>query len=272
MNNQIANADQWRFSIETVTPDRAADILEKCNRANRNIRPAVVKKYARIMAEGNWRLSPEAIVIADTGRLLSGQHRLTALVSVGITARFLFIYGPDESTFEILDRGAVRSTADALRENRKAVEAAKLACTIKAGWRADINDFDVKEMLTHIGDEHSMLMDACNSSAATFSSAAFRLCAVARVLGGADRSDVHNLYRSLVLGNTENLPPVGHAVVRMHLSGGIKMLGRGGGFQTKLVCLAWSVFDPDKQYNTRLLTRQMPIVSQEIIEAIYGKS
>jgi hypothetical protein len=270
MDTKIQDPSQWQFKIEDVDPQRASEILQKCNRMNRRLRPGTVKKYSKIMKAGQWHLSPEPVIVSDTGRLLNGQHRLSAVVDADVSVPFLFVYGPDESTFEVLDRGATRTVADALGADKRASEAARLLCVIKA--KSSVTDFEVKEALELMGDEHERLMEFCSTCSTTFSSAAFRLCAVARVIGGADREKTYQLYRSLVLGHTELLPPIGHAIMRMHLSGAIKANSGGGGIQYRLLQLAWTVFDPDKEFNTRVSSKLITTVMSEIIEAAYGEA
>lgn len=268
MNTEHQNADQWKYAIEIVTPSRASDILARCNWGNRPLRPGVVAKYVKIIESGNWRLSPEAIVISDTGRLLNGQHRLSAVAKSNASVNFLFIYGPNETTFEVLDRGAGRSIADALCANKKATEVARLACTMEVGQANKVADYDVRAMISLIGDEHEALMGACNSVRPVFSSAAFRLAAIARIKAGSDRDWVHCLYRSIVLGHTDELPPIGHAAMRMRLSGSLAGTSDGGSLQARMVTVGWELFDYAKLRNTRILPKQYADIKCEILEAI----
>lgn len=86
------------------------------NTNNRTPRAARVEQYARDMALGRWRLTGEAIKFATTGRLLDGQQRLLALERSGASdVPFLVIWGLDEQTQELMDTGAARTPADALR-------------------------------------------------------------------------------------------------------------------------------------------------------------
>lgn len=242
---------QWACQVETVTPERAADILHNQNTKNRRLRPGVVTQYAQLMKDGDWKLSPEAIVISASGRLLNGQHRLHAVITAGLPQQFFMIYGPPDDVFSVLDRGAKRSTADAMGLDKKLAEAATLLCVIQGGAHTAVNDFAVARAADFIHEGHKQLLQHCNSMRPLFSSAPFRLAAVARIMGGANSEHVHELYRQLVLAHTEDLPPIGHAAMRMFLQGGFTAHGAGNAGRVRTLCSAWAIFDPAKRNNSR---------------------
>ena len=259
--------DQWAFDVEVITPAMASNMLETINVKNRKIRPAVVGRYAEMMQKGHWKLSPEAIVIANTGRLLNGQHRLSAVAKSGVAVRFLVIRGPNEDVFKVLDRGSVRSTSDALQSEKRATEVARLIIGIAYGNTRMITDPAVAQIIGKIGDVHADLMDKCNTTAPMFSSVPFRLAAVARIMSGANPDYVMSMYRDLVLANIDDLPPIGHAIIKMHMTG--RASGAGGlANQMKNAGLAWSVFDPQKKNNTRVTHAQSRAFVSDILEAV----
>ena len=62
-------------SLMTITPTMALNWLEHANTNNRKIIEAYVKKLARDMKAGRWRLTHEGIAFDPHGVLLDGQHR-----------------------------------------------------------------------------------------------------------------------------------------------------------------------------------------------------
>jgi hypothetical protein len=99
--------------IQTVTPGRAEQWLGR-NEKNRSVSKAKVDKLAAEMNRGAWTVSPDAIAFAPDGRLLNGQHRLTALLRTGMVLDFLVVYGlPDESQL-VMDDSKTRTVADQL--------------------------------------------------------------------------------------------------------------------------------------------------------------
>lgn len=116
-----------------VTPQLAGQWLA-ANVKNRNLRPKVVARYARDMADGNWQLTGEAIKFARNGTLLDGQHRLRAIVDSGATVRTLVVNGLPDDVQDVMDSGAGRKAADALglrgvKNAAIAAAAARLAVT-----------------------------------------------------------------------------------------------------------------------------------------------
>jgi hypothetical protein len=66
------------------------------------------------MQRKEWRLNNDAIVFAEDGRLLNGQHRLSALIQSKTTQTFLVVYGVAESSQLTMDIGQRRNYADHL--------------------------------------------------------------------------------------------------------------------------------------------------------------
>ena len=99
--------------LKTITPEEAARILEN-NTHNRQCRQTVVKRYARQMAAGEWRLTGETIKIAADGSLLDGQHRLLACIEAATPFDAYIVTGLDPGVFDVIDSGVPRRTADAL--------------------------------------------------------------------------------------------------------------------------------------------------------------
>jgi hypothetical protein len=252
--------------IVDVTPDIARALIENANRDNRPIKPKLVKKYAKSMADGDWKFSPETISISRNGRLLNGQHRMMAVIESGITCRFLFATGFDDEVFSVLDRGAARTRADALRIDRKLAEAGTLLCRLSIhGRNQPITDGDAYRASMCIDGVHSELVEFCPTNARVFSSAPFRLAAVARVMFGADREYVFGMYRDLILAHTEGLPPIGHATIRAVLTG--RLFGAGGHVQSTNACAAWDVFNPKSSTKSKLMIQFKDTVASEIAKA-----
>lgn len=124
---------EWRM----VTPDQAAALLES-NACNRNISPRDVNKYARAMAKGQWVDVGDPIRISTDGRLLDGQHRLTALVLAGIPVRLLVITGVPAAHQDRMDGGRKRSAADQLRMmGMKDSNVASSVANMVMAWQVD---------------------------------------------------------------------------------------------------------------------------------------
>lgn len=104
--------------IVRITPGLAAEMLTH-NSHNRPLTKGLTQKYASVMLEGRWKLSPEAIAFSKSGRLLDGQHRLSACVASGVTVKMSVWFGCEEDEFLVLDGGKTRTAADHLAVDGK---------------------------------------------------------------------------------------------------------------------------------------------------------
>jgi hypothetical protein len=100
--------------IIDVTPELAERWLAK-NPNNRNIRKAVIDGYARDMTTGDWVLNGETLKFDTHGRLIDGQHRLSAVIAANTPVPMIVVRGVDNSVMDTVDAGAKRTYADALK-------------------------------------------------------------------------------------------------------------------------------------------------------------
>jgi hypothetical protein len=99
-------------AFERITPAQAEKML-RTNEVNRQIRPSRVAQYARDMENDRWNFS--APLMFDTeGKLIDGQHRLTAQVKAKKTLKWLVIRGVPSSAQRTMDNTGVRTPADQL--------------------------------------------------------------------------------------------------------------------------------------------------------------
>jgi len=67
-----------------VTPQIAEQLLST-NYTNRPINKELVEKFKETMKTGKWKLHKPGIELTCDGKLLNGQHRLTAIIESGCT-------------------------------------------------------------------------------------------------------------------------------------------------------------------------------------------
>lgn len=105
---------------EKITPERARVLLSKDYPKNRRIIISRVLEYASDIKSGKWDSNiGDPIRISDTGYLLDGQHRLSAVVEAKRPVWFDVIYGLPEESFVRIDNGMKRQTAGFLDEGMK---------------------------------------------------------------------------------------------------------------------------------------------------------
>jgi hypothetical protein len=99
-----------------MTPGDAEKLLiASLGTRQRTIRDDRVRKLAHAIRDGQWRLTHQPIAIDPDGHVIDGQHRLTAIASAGVDVPILIARDVDPATFGVMDTGASRSPADALK-------------------------------------------------------------------------------------------------------------------------------------------------------------
>ena len=91
-----------RIEEFNVTPELAAVYLEK-NVSNRKLSRGQVLLISKQMQEGKWKKTGDTIKFSVTGRLLDGQHRLSAIVDSGVSQFLMVARGLDSNAFDVLD-------------------------------------------------------------------------------------------------------------------------------------------------------------------------
>ena len=97
-----------------ISPRTATKLLAANSENNRHLRDAHVAVLARDMKNGNWVENGETIIISNTGRLLDGQHRLSAIVKSGVGQKMVVVSDVPDSYITTIDQGASRGLHDAL--------------------------------------------------------------------------------------------------------------------------------------------------------------
>ena len=121
-----------RSRVQTITPDRAAELLE-ANSTNRPVSKAVVRSFAEAMRRGEWMVTHQGIAFDVNGVLVDGQHRLAAIIEADRPVELTVFTEVGEGTFDVLDTGKRRTAADVL-----AIEGEKsstmLAAMVRTVW------------------------------------------------------------------------------------------------------------------------------------------
>lgn len=254
--------DPFRVVVETITPQMAAELLAR-NIENRPLRASTVSRYAQEMTHGLWQVSPQPIIVGTSGRLLDGQHRLTAVVKSGQTVQMAVARNVSEAVFSVLDRGVTRSLSDATGRDKRRLQVARLLATIlfpeQGGtFAADSTVLRVDDL---IGRHHDELYHFCAGTARIFSSAPFRAAAVLHRLQDEKRGDYAFLtYRAMVLMDVQAMPPVAVAAYRAMSQSTNWTKSAGSGEQSIRFYAALKIFDPA---NAKLAVLRRPDPERE---------
>lgn len=101
----------WQGRVK-ITPVQAAQWLA-VNHGNRRPRQALIEYLCRQIASGEWQSDhPQPIVFSTAGRLIDGQHRLSAISISGETLECNVIFGARDELRQYLDTGISRTLED----------------------------------------------------------------------------------------------------------------------------------------------------------------
>lgn len=129
MAQQAVTETKIAFTLETLTPEDAARILQEHDQAvaageiiNRGRRPHVIRRYAADQIAGHWfhgtgeTLKFEGFDQHLNGRnLIDGQNRLAACIEAGRPLEVYVARGVAREAFAYIDGGDKRSMKDVLR-------------------------------------------------------------------------------------------------------------------------------------------------------------
>ena len=106
------------MDVVMVNPSLARDWLGLNWDRNRYIRDARVLQYRQAMMAGQWRLTHQGIAFDKDGKLIDGQHRLSALGNINdpsLSVPFVVFYYVEACNgLGVLDIGAVRGAGDSM--------------------------------------------------------------------------------------------------------------------------------------------------------------
>lgn len=109
--NHMKTKSQPVASVEVITPALAAEWLKRLHPSQRKLRERNVADYMRsLKSKDGWALQADAITFDAEGRLMNGQHRLTACVRAQVSFTALVLRGAPEESMAVIDIGSnVRS-------------------------------------------------------------------------------------------------------------------------------------------------------------------
>ena len=101
-------------SIEEITAQQAEQHLQRNFKNNRKISGNAVRDLKRSIVDGQFFTSADAITFDTEGRLVNGQHRMTAVRESGLSAQFLVIRNFPAEHVSCIDIGRKRSMNERL--------------------------------------------------------------------------------------------------------------------------------------------------------------
>jgi hypothetical protein len=239
-----------------ISPAMAAEWLES-NTINRPLRRTVVDGLVLAYQRGEHRLTHQGIAFADSGELLDGQHRLTAIAKMpaDFSVQMLVTTGLPKDAFDSIDQGLKRSHGDVLRISQGLAAVARFMATTVETSRSGITSQSLVPYVRGVEVEYARLMNFCGKSTKTWSSAAVRSAAILRLLNGGDSDYICINYYALNHAEFDSMSPITQSLYRQQVS------GRANSQGYDLFCRAFKAFDFRSASTTKL---QMDSVSASI--------
>lgn len=109
----MAHPVKPQSELVVITPAIATTWLSTTER-NRSLSDTTVKTYAGDMTAGAWKITHQGIGFDVDGKLIDGQHRLSAIVRANIPVAMLVTRGLPKDAQDVIDAPRVRTVKDQL--------------------------------------------------------------------------------------------------------------------------------------------------------------
>jgi len=238
-----------KTEIIRINPAIASAWLEK-NTINRPLRRTVVEGYKSALERGEHRLTHQGIAFAESGELLDGQHRLTAISEMPskFSLEMMVTRGLSSDAFKAIDLGLKRSHSDVLRIPMGLAACARFMATIHNTSKVGITPQSLIPIVEGIAPAYDVLVGFDPKHTKTWSGASVRSAALLQMMRGVAHDYVCMTYYSLNHMDFDSMPPIGKALFRQQTKGVVN----GHGFD--MFCRAYKAFD---SRNANLATIQI---------------
>jgi len=126
-----------KVEVQTITPEMAKKYLDLSKDAGvfNRLKRSRINRLKREMEQGRWMLNGQAIIIARSGKVLDGHHRLLASVETKRSFTTTLVTDADENALGSIDLGSTRNVAETLHLGGHEGKLGPLAALGKAaGW------------------------------------------------------------------------------------------------------------------------------------------
>ncbi len=208
MQPRVEEAPTVRGEVEAVTPGQAAKWLE-ARAPNRTVQSRIALSMARDMAAGRWQVTHQGIAFDVDGRLLDGQHRLSAIIIANREVAMMVTRGLPRETQLVIDDHRRRSGADVLTiEQGYVVDAVAVALLrlmdrqpgVVSGHGARFTKSEMADAYAMHRDAVAFVQDSLKTSHVRGVTTAPALAPVARAYYTEDRARLASFLRVLASG------------------------------------------------------------------------
>lgn len=210
-----------KTELMLVTPETAQAWL-KNNDGNRTLRNSAVLEFIEIWNRGEWKVTHQGIAFSTSGRLLDGQHRLSFVAALpdGTEVPLNVTTDAEEESFQVIDGGIKRTTADAYGKSSGLASVGRLFAKIhNSSQTFGLTNQYIFPFIQWCEPEYESLLTFCPTATRLWSSAPVRAAAIYQMKRGHDADFVKLAYHSLVHSDFESMPHACRAMVQQQMSG-----------------------------------------------------
>jgi len=100
-----------KVDVEIIDVEKASEYLDKNFKDNRIISKTHVSNLATEMTDGSFSIGTDCIAFDEAGRLINGQHRLSAVIKSKTKQPFIVVRGLPKKVAQLIDGGKKRTMA-----------------------------------------------------------------------------------------------------------------------------------------------------------------
>ena len=244
-------------AVELITPAQAAEFL-KLNRTNRPLRQSWIRALADIIARGEWRVTHQGVAITKENELLDGQHRLNAIVLCGVSVEMNVSYDCDPATFQVIDSGIKRTSADHLRVSPMTAAVARLLWRLPAPRLGrSATSQQLAEVLTWAQPLVIELQEIARTKT-TRTGANVQMPLAVHLMAG--RREVVPKFAAFVAMDKDNMPPSIWSLVQQMTD----KKASASRDQWDFACRVWRAFDPTNWDQKRVILKSTDVALDEM--------
>ncbi|MDA3958383.1 hypothetical protein [Oceanispirochaeta sp.] len=259
-----------KTEVVEVNPTKAAKMLSR-NIDNRKLRTATIRRYSRDMANGSWIENGETILLTDEGFILNGQHRLSAVVTSGVTINFLMATaspvdgkGPLTPMDVIQDRGQSRSHTDISGIPGLCDQtAASLIRDLMADGSVHVQNTMLRaSVYESLQSEMDYFFSECPTAVKRYSRAAIRSIFVLRLAQGYDYTREYKSVTGLLTGLSASWMSWYRKIGNI--------TGSSKSEREDMMVSTWALTEPGRDMDKQLFLRNIPEKMKEIRSSFYS--
>lgn len=239
-------SDAVKTEVMFVTPEIARMMLDSSS-GNRKLRQSNINEISGSILRGEWKLTHQGISFDRNGHLRDGHHRLSAIITTGITIPLMVTVGMSPDAFSVIDVGAKRSLSDNTGIEPRVSEPLRLATSWLYG---SANCTPARCLHVGSGGLLSILTEIVNFSGTArryYSSAPMKLAAAVLIMDGFEKDHALEQYRALTTLDFDSMSSASKALIRQ-VENGIAQASKSQDTFARGLC----VFDASKRNLTKI--------------------